>query len=407
MRQAFRKFSISVLGGARHFSFEHRMLNVTNLGAFVFVEFNAGINAFLGLNHELIFVCAFCGFVSLVLYICGRLGARLHVLIIPSIANILGMMVVGFFLNGGSHGGSQYYIFLALIASIMMVRSRHRLILGVLYGLVITALVCIEWYIPQSVIPYPSNRARILDVWLSVVGTGIGVAVVLAILIDNYRLYQRMFLAEKRRSDRLFRNSVPKSYAQKLMQGHLSVIESHPSVSVLYCDIVGFTPLVARLDPYLIIPELGRIFSVFDQLVEKFGVVKVTTVGDAYMVVAGIQNSRSDHAQACFELGQAMLRVCGKLTLGGEYFLVRIGIHSGPVVAGVVGRVRAHFDLWGHTVNMASSLQTIAEPGCICFGDATRDLLNDSWGLQPLGLVDVMDSEPMRLWCFRCDCLDT
>jgi class 3 adenylate cyclase len=172
--------------------------------------------------------------------------------------------------------------------------------------------------------------------------------------------------AAKAQSDRLLLNVLPPSIAERLKAGDERVAEHCPSVSVLFADVVDFTPLVEQTSAQVVIDLLTALFTRFDELAERYGLEKIKTVGDAYMAAAGVPLPRTDHAIAAVEMGVAMQRSLAEWNRETDRGLrLRIGIATGPVIAGVIGRRKFAYDLWGDTVNVASRMESTADPGCI------------------------------------------
>jgi adenylate cyclase len=202
------------------------------------------------------------------------------------------------------------------------------------------------------------------------------------------------------RVEALLLNVLPAEVAQRLQSAPNSIADHFDEVSILFADVVDFTPLSSRLDAREVVGLLDRLFTSFDELVDRHDVEKIKTIGDCYMVAAGVPRQRPDHAQALAGLALEM-RECVKTCLpeGTEHDLrLRIGISSGPVVAGVIGRRRFLYDLWGDTVNMASRMESHGTPDAIQITRSTRELLRDDFVTEPLGLVDVKGKGAIETW---------
>ena len=164
---------------------------------------------------------------------------------------------------------------------------------------------------------------------------------------------------EQARSERLLLNILPGPIAEQLRAGATSIAESHPDVSVLFADIVGFTPLGEALGAHELVNLLNEVFVVFDDLAAAAGVEKIKTIGDAYMVVGGLPTPRADHLDAVLDLAIAMCQAISHMrTPSGQPLQLRIGIDAGPVVAGVIGTHKFSYDVWGDTVNTASRMES-------------------------------------------------
>ena len=202
------------------------------------------------------------------------------------------------------------------------------------------------------------------------------------------------------RVETLLLNVLPAEIAQRLQSDPNSIADHFDDASILFADVVDFTPLSSRLDARQVVGLLDRLFTSFDELVDRYGVEKIKTIGDCYMVAAGVPTQRPDHAHALAGLALEM-RECARSCLsdGTEHDLrLRIGISSGPVVAGVIGRRRFLYDLWGDTVNMASRMESHGTPDAIQITRATWELLRDDFVAEPLGLVDVKGKGAVETW---------
>jgi adenylate cyclase len=206
--------------------------------------------------------------------------------------------------------------------------------------------------------------------------------------------------AAQARVESLLLNVLPADVAQRLQSDPNSIADHFDDVSILFADVVDFTPLSSRLDAREVVGVLDRLFTSFDELVDRYGVEKIKTIGDCYMVAAGVPRERPDHADALARLALEM-GGCAQSCIpeGAEHDLrLRIGISSGPVVAGVIGRRRFLYDLWGDTVNMASRMESHGIADCIQITRSTWELLRDDFETEPLGIVDVKGKGPVETW---------
>ena len=202
------------------------------------------------------------------------------------------------------------------------------------------------------------------------------------------------------RVEALLLNVLPAEVAQRLQSDPNSIADHFDEASILFADVVDFTPLSSRLGAREVVEFLDRLFTSFDELVDRHDVEKIKTIGDCYMVAAGVPSPRPDHAHALAGLALE-LRECAKNCLpeGTEHDLrLRIGISSGPVVAGVIGRRRFLYDLWGDTVNMASRMESHGTPDEIQITRSTWELLRDDFEAEPLGTVDVKGKGAVETW---------
>src|SRR2546421_6118772 len=225
---------------------------------------------------------------------------------------------------------------------------------------------------------------------------------ILGVTTTAYVLLQYFVRARERaqaRSERLLLNVLPAPVAARLKREEGVIADAHSAVTVLFADIVGFTPLAGRLPPSDVVALLDRVFARWDALAARHGVEKIKTIGDAYMAAAGIPISRDDHAEAIAEMALAMrpeAERCAAET--GLPFEVRIGIDSGPVVAGVIGRAKFIYGLWGDTVNTASRMESRAPPGAIQVTQRAYERLRDRYELRRRDTVDIKGKGPMTTY---------
>jgi class 3 adenylate cyclase len=204
---------------------------------------------------------------------------------------------------------------------------------------------------------------------------------------------------EKQRSEHLLLNMLPPTIAERLKSSTAAIADGFVEVSVLFADIVGFTAMSERVSPAEIVGRLNEIFSSFDDLAEKLRLEKIKTIGDAYMVAGGLNLERHDHAEALVEMALAMQRRVA--TFGerfGEPLSLRIGIHTGPAVAGVIGKKKFIYDVWGDTVNTASRMESHSEPGKIQVTDAVHTRLESKYEFALRGEIDVKGKGRMKTW---------
>jgi class 3 adenylate cyclase len=200
-------------------------------------------------------------------------------------------------------------------------------------------------------------------------------------------------------SESLLHNVLPSSVATRLQRDQGVIAEGFPVVTVLFADVVDFTPFAAVTPPERVVGVLDRVFSAFDDLVERHGVEKIKTIGDAYMAAAGVPEPRADHAAAMADLALDMLGSVSELCRGLDIDLaLRIGLDSGPVVAGVIGRRRLIYDLWGDTVNTASRMESHGLAGRIQVTQSVRDQLTDSYEFEDRGSLNVKGKGAMEAY---------
>jgi adenylate cyclase len=194
---------------------------------------------------------------------------------------------------------------------------------------------------------------------------------------------------EREKSERLLLNILPSAIAGRLKGGEKSIANGHEIVSVMFADLCGFTALSRKTTPADLVSMLNGIFTAFDHIVEKHGVEKIKTIGDCYMLVGGIPLHRDDHAAAVAECALEMLDALAALNReSGTELQMRVGIHTGPVVAGVIGKIKFTYDLWGDTVNVASRMESSGQPGRVHLSEQTAEQLRGRFLLEDRGFVE-------------------
>jgi class 3 adenylate cyclase len=194
---------------------------------------------------------------------------------------------------------------------------------------------------------------------------------------------------EKDRADALLLNVLPESISSRLLAGERTIADAYPDVTVLFADIVGFTSLAARLPAEEVVRVLDRLFARFDELVAERGLEKIKTIGDAYMAAGGLTEPLDDHAARVVDLGLAMIDAAADEGAGIAELRLRVGVHSGPVVGGVIGHDKFAFDIWGETVNIASRLEGNGIPGRLQVSARTLKDVEDAFEAEPRGPIRV------------------
>lgn len=207
---------------------------------------------------------------------------------------------------------------------------------------------------------------------------------------------------EQKKSQELLLNILPEAIAERLKKEQGIIADEFAAVSVMFADIVGFTQLSASILPKELVHLLNDIFSSFDRLAEKHGLEKIKTIGDSYMVVAGLPNPRLDHALAIADMALDMQEAIGEYRDRlGVNLSIRIGIHSGPVVAGIIGTKKFIYDLWGDTVNTASRMESHGIPDGIQISQATYELIQDKYEFEKRGLINIKGKGQMAAYLLK------
>ena len=280
-------------------------------------------------------------------------------------------------------------------------------ILGPLGALVFSSVrSSVRWFIlfavaflGAGVLGELSGGISTLPQWFSTTMLALNVVVGGAVVFTLLAVFAQQRKDAQDRAETLLLNILPRSIAEKLKAEPQTIADAFASASVLFADVVDFTPMAERVSPARVVEMLDQLFGHFDALVERYSLEKIKTIGDCYMVAAGIPSPRLDHAQSLALVALDMLdAVREKGAVGSLGLELRIGINSGPVVAGVIGRKRFLYDLWGDAVNTAGRMQTEGTPGRIQVTRATYELLRDEFVCEPRGAVSVKGKGAMETW---------
>jgi adenylate cyclase len=218
----------------------------------------------------------------------------------------------------------------------------------------------------------------------------------------NRRKLEKELKERREESEKLLLNILPSPIAEQLKQKNETIAEHFPEVTVLFADLVGFTEASASMSPIEMVKLLNQIFSMFDRLAEEHGLEKIKTIGDAYMVVGGIPYHRQDHAEAIADMAIDMQIALQKLNAKtGQSFQMRLGINTGPVIAGVIGIKKFIYDLWGDTVNIASRMESHGEAEQIQVTEATYLRLYKKYAFEERGEIYVKGKGRMTTYWLR------
>jgi len=285
--------------------------------------------------------------------------------IIWSFAASMGALI--FF--GASHGGRWFAIFVAVL-----------LVSGIF-----------DSTLAQNSADIPDNLRTVFYVMNILGPTGVSYAILMYFVMQRDEA-QKM-------SERLLLNILPYPIAQRLKQEPEMIADEFSEVTIMFADIVNFTPLSQQITPKSLVSILSEIFSTIDTIADKHGLEKIKTIGDAYMAVAGLPKHREDHAEAVAEMTLEMLENLEKLEVWRENDLAfRIGVNTGPVVAGVIGKKKFIYDLWGDAVNTASRMESHGKPGEIQVTRATYEKLKHKYILESRGVITVKGKGEMETY---------
>jgi adenylate cyclase len=310
-------------------------------------------------------------------------------------APTLSMIPLGGFLGAGGVG---LWAILAPLGSLVFERVES----AVRWYVAFVVVFCCSGIAGEILGPVSPEVPRWFTTTMLAMNITVGGAIVftlLAVFASERRAALGALRVEQAKAEDLLLNILPASVAERLKAQTRPIADHFGSASILFADVVDFTPWSEQLRPEEVVGHLDLLFSHFDELAEELGLEKIKTIGDAYMVAAGVPTPRPDHARALALVGLEMLAAMREheelAALGLE---LRIGINSGPVVAGVIGRKRFLYDLWGDAVNTASRMESHGAPGRIQITRATYELLADEFVCEPRGTIDVKGKGEIEVW---------
>jgi adenylate cyclase len=242
------------------------------------------------------------------------------------------------------------------------------------------------------------SRAISAVMGINIIGVSTFAFAILHYFVRERDLALGLVRSERERAEALLLNILPKDIASILKRESRTIADHFDGASILFADVVDFTPISEKMSPTELVDLLNEIFSYFDDLVEKYDVEKIKTIGDCYMVASGVPRPRRDHAQVLAHLALDMRQFVNQSRFGAHKISLRIGINSGPVVAGVIGHKKFIYDLWGDAVNTASRMESHGSEGTIQITRATYELIKDDFVCEPRGTVYVKGKGEMEAW---------
>jgi adenylate cyclase len=339
------------------------------LFAVAFLWFDEPVAMWAAIGITLAYVVAWLAYAAT-----GSMAATMG---IATLASIAIQLIVHVSLGGYANSGAVLFwgITMTFVVALAFGR-RAALVAGAYYVTIAIAFGFLESTLANSRTAPDETLSTLLFV-IVMVGN-----VVLVSAIFVYLLGRLSF--ERERAEGLLLNVLPAEIADELKQRGETRARHYDGISVLFADIVGFTPLSASMEPEEMVDQLNEVFTAFDALTDRYGVEKIRTIGDSYMIAAGVPTPREDHAQVLARVALDMLAYAEQGPLS-----FRIGINSGPAVAGVIGTKKFQYDVWGDTVNTASRMESHGEPGRIQISEATYQLIKGTFSTTPRGPIEV------------------
>ncbi len=313
---------------------------------------------------------------------------------------LIGALAVNAWMTGA---GSGIFLFLFSVPSLVMLAAELRY-LGIIVATTIAAAKVALFIMMFAAEPASFITLTPFAEGVLLVNAVFGLTAMLMFFI--YYALRRMLAAEAAiqveygRSKRLLENLLPSKIAERLKDAPNRVIaDSMGQVSIVFGDIVDFTPRAASMPPAELVGLLNRVFTAFDEETDARELEKIKTIGDAYMVAARMPKARPDHTAAAADMALAMLDVANRLSEEtGEAISVRVGLHTGPAVAGVIGVSKFFYDVWGDTVNTASRMESHGEPGRIQVTAVTKEALGEAYLFEPRGPINIKGKGSIETW---------
>jgi guanylate cyclase len=292
--------------------------------------------------------------------------------------------------------GAMLWCLVITLAALIIYSPRQALGWYAAFVSGILMIILLQPYLkPES--SYPPQTTW-LTMGLNILFVSMFIFGTFAYFVSQRELAFRLLRSEQAKSEGLLLNILPEDIAAQLKDERRTIAEQYPCASILFADVVGFTPMSASMTPQELIELLNDVFSYFDSLVDRYDLEKIKTIGDCYMAAAGLPRPRPDHAQVL-----ARMALEAQAYIAGHEFCkrrlaFRIGINSGPVVAGVIGQKKFSYDLWGDAVNTASRMESHGAEGSIQITRATYELIQDDFTCEPRGKVNVKGKGDMEVW---------
>jgi adenylate cyclase len=347
----------------------------------LFFWFAEPVAGWVTLGYALVFVVVWAWYV-----ISPRAGNAETAVMIVVVAAVVNHVVVHVSLGGYANSGAYLMFGVAVTMTSALILPRTGTVaLATFY-----AVLAVVFGFLESTL---EARRPAPDPTLSTILFVIVLVASLGILTPMFNYFLSRLAEERARAESLLLNVLPPVVATELKAKGVTTARRYDAVSVLFADIVGFTPLSASMEPEEMVTQLNEVFSYFDSLADRYGCEKIRTIGDNYMVACGVPVPREGNAEVLCRMALDMVDYAETSPLR-----FRIGINSGPVVAGVIGRRKFQYDIWGDTVNTASRMESQGEPGRIQITEATYDEIKDRFAATPRGVIDIKGKGPLRTW---------
>ncbi len=379
-----------ICGPSRLFTLDRQIVHWITFCVFlmgvVFVATNALFNGGL-------FWSLFSMFSSFGIYLLARLRVYPHKqIVLLSMVCYLIIATGTWLAHAGIEGIMPALFIVPLVAALTILHGYTRIIMLVAIPLHIALLTYVQLRYPTWITFHQDEVAHQVHLL-------VGYYLIVLFCIGFVAVFMHNLKTRQRQTEQVLDNILPASVAATLKDNpERNIAHYFENVSILFADIVNFTPMAAEMSPVELVTLLNELFSDFDALVSAYGVEKIKTIGDSYMVAAGAPRARIDHAQILIQIALEMQQITRQKQYQGRTVQLRIGINSGSVVAGVIGQGRSTYDLWGETVILASQMESYSRSGVIQITRSTYELVHQDFHCTAQGLVEISDRGAIEIW---------
>jgi guanylate cyclase len=348
----------------------------------MYIQFGEPLAGMIPLSYAVISLLSIFHFGLTRRYHFFRFSQLMLILLLPFFL----MVTLGGFVNGSA---VILWALVCPLGALLFDEPRHapRWFLAFLSLVVVSGLL-------QPYVGFTNNLSSGIVIFFFVINL-IGVGSVVFLMVFYFVGEKNMF---QEKSEALLLNILPKEIVAILKDAPRTIADHFEDASILFADVVDFTFLSETMTPTELVELLNEVFSQFDLLVEKYGLEKIKTIGDCYMVASGAPRPRADHARVLIATALEMRDYVSQHEFLGRKLTFRMGLNSGPVVAGVIGRKKFIYDLWGDAVNTASRMESNGQGGVIQITRATYELVKDDFVCEPRGMVNVKGKGEMEVW---------
>ncbi len=399
MTETLLSFIYLLFGDPKKNSLEHRLFNTIALVNGVLNILGAVGSIYLP-NFEIIFMLNLAsGLLMISMYFISRLKSIYYNLFWPFNLTILTYLSAMWFYNGGSIGGNHYYFIPALVIATILLRNQKVWLLYLFYISVTAGLYAIEFFRRDLIVNYSSEQDRYLDAGGNYIFVQILTGILIFILSRNLNI-------ERKKSDSLLLNILPESIADELKHHNSVVPKSYDSISILFTDMAGFTKVAEKMSPQELVGELDYYFRGFDAIIKKHKMEKIKTIGDAYMAAGGLPKTNLTHAIDSVLCGLEFQRFMAdhkeiRQMQNLPVWELRLGIHTGHAIAGVVGTDKFAYDIWGDSVNTASRLESSGIVGEVNISKATYDLVSEFFECEHRGKIQAKNKGEIDMYLVK------